>query len=315
MHLDTPILFLTYKRFETSKLVFESIKHAKPKKLYFVSNASKNNNLEEFEKILKVRSLINQIDWDCELITLFREEYLEVKQSITLSISWFFSLEEKGIILEDDCVPSLSFFPFCEELLNYYEYNNEVYSIGGCCFFEDLNLPDNEYRFSNHAYIWGWATWRRAWLKYDLNMYEWPNFKNTNSFKSIFKNILVRFYWIRIFNLVYTGQVKTWDYQWLYSIWLNKGISIIPNRNLISNVGFGLDSNFTHDNNSLEAKMKISDVKFPIKHLENRIINKIEQEFVEKYIYKISFGSVIKNWIYQMYIQIKSKNKIILKIK
>ncbi len=310
MQLDTPILFLTYKRFGTSELVFESIKRVKPKKLYFVSNAPKNNDLEEFEKILKVRSLINQIDWDCDVKTLFREEYLEVKQSITLSISWFFSLEEKGIILEDDCVPSLSFFTFCQELLNFYENNTEVYSIGGCCFFEDLNLPDNEYRFSKHAYIWGWATWRRAWLKYDLNMVEWPEFKNSNSFKSIFKNILVRYYWIRIFNLVYTSKINTWDYQWLYSIWLNDGITIIPNRNLISNVGFGLDSNFTHDNNSLEANMKVSEVRFPLNHFEGKIINKLEQEYVEKYIYRISIWSIIRNWAYEKYIDIKNKKNL-----
>jgi hypothetical protein len=310
LQLDTPILFLTYKRFGTSELVFESIKRVKPKKLYFVSNAPKNNDLEEFEKILKVRSLINQIDWDCDVKTLFREEYLEVKQSITLSISWFFSLEEKGIILEDDCVPSLSFFTFCQELLNFYENNTEVYSIGGCCFFEDLNLPDNEYRFSKHAYIWGWATWRRAWLKYDLNMVEWPEFKNSNSFKSIFKNILVRYYWIRIFNLVYTSKINTWDYQWLYSIWLNDGITIIPNRNLISNVGFGLDSNFTHDNNSLEANMKVSEVRFPLNHFEGKIINKLEQEYVEKYIYRISIWSIIRNWAYEKYIDIKNKKNL-----
>ena len=100
LQLNTPILFLTYKRFETSEKVFKSIKNAKPQKLYFVSNAPKSNEIEEIEKVLKVRSLVNLIDWECEVITLFRDIHLDVKESITSSIDWFFLKEEKGIILE-----------------------------------------------------------------------------------------------------------------------------------------------------------------------------------------------------------------------
>ena len=151
MQLNTPILFLTYKRFETSEKVFESIKNAKPKKLYFVSNAPKNNDNVELEKVLKVRSLVNEVNWDCDVVTLFRDEYLDVKESITFSIDWFFEHEEKGIILEDDCVPSRTFYPFCQELLDYYQNDENVFSIGGCCFLEDRNLLVNEYRFSRHT--------------------------------------------------------------------------------------------------------------------------------------------------------------------
>ena len=199
MQLETPILFLTYKRFETTEKVFESIKKAKPKKLYFVSNAPKNNDKIEIEKVLKVRSLIKLINWECEVITLFRDAHLEVKESIPFSIDWFFQHEEKGIILEDDCVPSQTFYHFCQELLEYYENDESVYSIGGCCFLDDKNLLDNEYRFSKHTYIWGWATWKRAWLKYDLKMKSWPEFKKSKEFKSKFKNFIVRYYWTNIF--------------------------------------------------------------------------------------------------------------------
>ena len=303
MNLDTPILFLTYKRFDTAKLVFDSIKYARPSKLYFASNAPKNNDFDDFNKISKVRSLVDQIDWDCEVITLFREEHLDVKQSITSSIDWFFTFEEKGIILEDDCVPSKSFYMFCQKLLNHYENDKEVYSIGGCRFLEDLNLPENEYRFSKHAYIWGWATWRRAWENYDIKMCQWPNFKNSKSFKSIFRNNIIRYYWISIFNSVYSGRINTWDYQWVYSLWLNNGITIIPNRNLVTNIGFGNDSNFTNDINSFEANMKSSEIKFPLIHNNNKILDKNDQNYVEKYIYKITFWTVLKNIIYEFYIK------------
>ncbi len=301
MQLNTPILFLTYKRFETSIQVFESIKKAKPKKLYFASNAPKNNDTFEIEKVVKVRSLVDLIDWDCEIITLFRDVHLDVKESITFTIDWFFSMEEKGIILEDDCVPSETFYYYCQELLDYYENDQTVFSIGGCCFLEDESLQENEYRFSKHTYIWGWATWKRAWLNYDLKMEEWPKFKNSKDFKSIFKNYLIRYYWVNIFNLVYENKIRTWDYQWVYSVWLNNGLSIMPNRNLVSNIGFGIDSNFTHDKTSIEANLKSFDFKLPLSHLDNKVLNYNEQKFVEKYIYKITLMSYFINFVYKIY--------------
>ena len=309
MQFNTPILFLTYKRFDTAKKVFESIKNIQPKKLYFVSNAPKNNDDCEIDKVLMVRDLIKQINWDCELITLFRDSHLDVKESITFSIDWFFSLEDKGIILEDDCVATQSFYYFCQELLEYYKNDDKVFSIAGCCFLEDSSLIENEYRFSNHTYIWGWATWKRAWSKYDINMLKWPDFKKSKNFKSLFNNFLIRFYWTDIFNKVYKKKIKTWDYQWVYTVWLNKGISIIPNRNLVTNIGFGIDSNFTHDTSSLEANMDISDIKFPLSHNGKEILNKVERSFVEKKIYKITIFFLIKTFSYNIYYCLSNKFK------
>ncbi len=311
MQLNTPILFLTYKRFETSEKVFESIKNARPKKLYFVSNAPKKNDIVELEKVQKVRSLVKEVNWDCDVVTLFRDEYLDVKESITFSIDWFFEHEDKGIILEDDCVPSQTFYPFCQELLDYYQNDESVFSIGGCCFLEDKNLLDNEYRFSRHTYIWGWATWKRAWLKYDVKMTNWPVFKKSKDYKNIFKNFVIRSYWTNIFNMVYENKFKTWDYQWLYTIWLNNGISIIPNRNLISNIGFGIESNFANDRNSLDANLKTSDINLPLKHINEIIFNNSEQKYVEKKIYKITFQKYLINSFYKKYVKFKNIFKIL----
>tara|TARA_X000000950_G_scaffold45778_1_gene52125 strand:- start:14644 stop:15573 length:930 start_codon:yes stop_codon:yes gene_type:complete len=305
LQLTTPILFLTYKRIDTSLRVFESIKKAKPKKLYFVSNAPSSDNSEELIKISKVRSLVDSIDWDCKVITLFRETHLEVKESISSSIDWFFTMEEKGIILEDDCVPSQTFYSFCQELLNYYEDDNQVFSICGSCHYTDSNLPINGYSFSNHTYIWGWATWKRAWLKYDINMKDWPKFKRSQSYKSKFRNRIIRYYWTNIFNKVYDNHIKTWDYQWLYSTWFNNGLSIIPNVNLVSNVGFGNDSIFTHDKNSIDSEMKVSNFDLPLKHEKKKNKNLIEQKFVEKFVYKITLKSIVIDYLYNFYSSFK----------
>ncbi len=302
--INTPVLFLTYKRFETSEKVFNSIKKAQPRKLYFVSNAPKTFDEEEITKVSKVRSLIHQIDWKCEVVTLFREVYLDVQESISNSIDWFFTQEEMGIILEDDCVPSQSFYEFCEEMLKYYKYDERVYSVGGCCFLEDPIHSENEYMFSNHTYIWGWATWRRAWLQYDLHMTEWPEYKKSKEFKSLFTNYLVRYYWSDLFDKVYLKELKTWDYQWLYSIWKNKGYSIIPNRNLVTNIGFGIDSNFTHDQSSIEANIKSKEILPPFTYQSNTNFNVEEQKFVEKYVYKINTLNVLVNLLYKLFVKI-----------
>ncbi len=309
MKFNTPILFLTYKRYDTAKKVFESIKNIRPSKLYFVSNAPKNEDVIEIGKVLNVRSLVSLINWDCEVITLFRDVHLEVKESITFSIDWFFSFEDRGIILEDDCVASESFYFFCQELLEYYKNDTKIFSIGGCCFFENQSTLEDEYCFSNHTYIWGWATWKRAWLKYDVKMMKWPEFKKSKNFKTLFSNFMIRFYWINILNKVYNNQIKTWDYQWVYTVWLNNGLSILPNRNLVRNIGFGIDSNFTHDKKSIESNMNVSDIKFPLRHNNKILLNSIERKFVERYIYKITISSFARTVFYNTFSYLRKKIK------
>jgi hypothetical protein len=307
----TPILFLTYKRYETAKKVFDEIKKIKPDKLYFASNSPNINIVDDYQKVLNVRSLINEINWDCEVKTLFREEHLTVKDSISSSIDWFFENEESGIILEDDCLPSESFFKFCHELLYLYKDDFNVMSIGGT----SLTLFETKYSyyFSRRVHIWGWATWRRAWNKYDKNIQDWPLVLQDK--KSFFHEIplIERKFWREIFDLVYYNKLITWDYQWEYKVRQNKSFSIIPCKNLIKNIGFSPEAHFTKDINSIESKLKYFELDFPLVHPEKYYSNKKAEKFTVRSVVKISHiknlinSSIILKKIYLLIIKFINK--------
>lgn len=299
--LSTPVLFLTYKRFETTVQVFEAIRRARPKHLYFASNAPDPRKPDDHEKVARVRALLDTVDWDCTIHRLFRDEHLPVKISIPTAIDWFFEQEEEGIILEDDCLPSPDFFRFVEELLPYYRTKENVMCIGGSNFHDDQSLHRESYYFSRLVNIWGWATWRRAWEKYDVNMSKWPAYRNTNWIGRIFTGIIKRKYWKRIFDMVYNGAIATWDYQWVFSVWDNNGYCIIPARNLISNIGFGADATFTKNVENADANRPHELLQFPLTHPVSVKQDLAADEYVSSAIYKINFRTVFLDQTYALY--------------
>ena len=303
---ETPILFLTYRRYETAKKVFEEIKKIKPSKLYFASNAPNINIIDDYQRVLNVRSLVKEINWDCEVKTLFREEHLSVKDSIPSSIDWFFENEESGIILEDDCLPSVSFFKFCHELLHLYKDDFNVMSIGGTSL--TLFETNFSYYFSRRVHIWGWATWRRAWNKYDKKIQDWPLvIQDKNSFLQQIPSI-ERYFWRKTFDLVYHNKLITWDYQWEYKVRQCESFSIIPSKNLIKNIGFSPEAQFTKDVNSFESKLKCYELDFPLIHPKKYYINKKAEQFTVRSVLKIShIKNLINNYIFleKVYLFIK----------
>jgi hypothetical protein len=256
--MKTPILFLTYKRFYTAEVVFNAIRKAQPAKLYFASNAPNLVHGHEISKVAKVRSLIDRVDWPCEVKIRFLEEHLPVKQSVSSSLDWFFEHEEQGIILEDDCLPHPDFFPFSETLLNQYATNDRVWVITGNNFQNGIQRGYGSYYFSRYNHVWGWASWRRAWQHYDGDLSFWPNWKRTEAWISEFSDRVERRYWEKIFDRMYTQQIDTWDYPWSASVWYHGGLTATPNVNLVSNIGFGLDSTHTASADSPLAGMVTS---------------------------------------------------------
>ena len=166
---ETPVLFLIFNREDTTQKVFNVLRRQKPKYLYVAADGPRKNKEGEAEKCRRTRDIINQVDWDCELKTLFREENRGCKMAVSSAISWFFEQVEQGIILEDDCLPHPSFFPFCEELLIRYKDDDRIGHIGGNCFLPGLIEDGLSYDFCSISHIWGWASWRRVWKNYDVN--------------------------------------------------------------------------------------------------------------------------------------------------
>ena len=265
--LNTPVLFLVFNRLDTTKLVFQAIRTAKPPKLYIAADGARENKEGETEKVKAVREFIlHNINWECEVKTLFRNENLGCKYAVSEAVDWFFNNEEMGIILEDDCLPSQSFFWFCEELLVKYKDDMRVWHISGDNFQSGLIRGDGDYYFSKYNHIWGWATWSNRWDYYDVEMKSFSRFNKEGLIKSIFYKNDTKKYWSAIFTRVSQGKIDTWDYQWTYTALCNNGLSITPNKNLISNIGFGPEATHTFDLGSPQSVLESEEVSFPLKH-------------------------------------------------
>lgn len=278
--LNTPILFLIFNRLSTTKEVLRSINDVKPSKLYIASDGPRHNKKGESKKVDLVREyILSNINWECEVKTLFRKENLGCKYAVSSAITWFFENEEQGIILEDDCLPTQSFFWYCEELLNKYKYDTRIWHISGSNFQKIDTLNDLSYYFSKYVHIWGWACWADRWAKYDVEMKSYKHSEFAETFKNIVSDPSESLFWSNIFYKVSKGKIDTWDYQWVYTSWKNNGLSIEPNVNLVSNIGFGEESTHTRDMDSELANMNVLDLIFPLNH-PNSIERNIEADLV-----------------------------------
>ena len=273
MLFETPILFIIFNRPDPSAKVFEKIKAVKPKFLYVAADGPREGNDNDKVKCEKVRKyVLDNIDWDCEIKTLFQEKNLGCGKGVSTAITWFFKNEEEGIVLEDDCVPSLSFFTFCSTLLEKYRHNDNIYVIGGSNF-QKGKRGKASYYFSAHGHMWGCASWRRAWEKYNLSMEAYDYQEFNKCLKKYFSTKKEREYWLKIFDMMKKNLNDTWDYQWIFTQWLNNAINIIPNVNMIENIGFNEDGTHTTwaiPGTSDRASYNIAEIVHPNKIKINR---------------------------------------------
>ena len=254
MSFSTPVVLLTFNRPKLTNILFEKIALVQPQKLLVVADGPRST--EEAKKCEECRAVIEKIDWKCEILTNFSEVNLGCKKRISSGLDWVFSEVEEAIILEDDCIPTPSFFNFCQTLLEYYRHDERIMLISGDNFVE--NNSKFSYRFSKYNHIWGWASWRRAWKYYDVEMKSWPAYKEGNFISSVCEDPVEQRYWTDIFDRVFAGSIDTWDYQWTYACWSQNGLSILPNLNLVSNIGFGI--NATHIINPVLENLPVNDI-------------------------------------------------------
>ena len=264
--LKTAVLFLIFNRPDTTRQVFEAIRQAKPPRLYVAADGPREGKLGEVERVEEVRTIATAVDWPCEVKTLFRDKNLGCKEGVSSAITWFFEQEEQGIIIEDDCLPHLDFFSFCESLLVRYARDDKVSVITGNNFQDGKWHGDSSYYFSKFTHCWGWATWRRSWKYYQGEIYFWPFWKKSNDWLKYISCKIERKYWKNIFDKVYLNQIDSWAYPWIASVWYNNGLTATPNVNLVSNIGFGSNSTHTKDKNSKLANIptkELGTLKYP----------------------------------------------------
>lgn len=284
--LNTPVLFIVFNRMDTTKKVFKSIKDAQPKRLFISSDGARTEVDGEKDKVGLIRSyLLENIDWDCQVETLFQEENKGCKYAVSEAIDWFFSNVEKGIILEDDCLPHASFFNYCEVLLNRFENDLRIWHIAGNNFISPWERnADYSYYFSYYGSIWGWATWKDRWEKYSVDMEHYHEIKEKDYFWDVFGNREEAEFRVKNFEEIKQG-LDTWDFQWAYIRFINSGLSIVPKKNLVKNLGFGSDATHTFSSNDARADMDIFDLELPLRNPPFIIRDKIsDDKFFNKYI-------------------------------
>ncbi|MCC5606699.1 FkbM family methyltransferase [Nostoc sp. CHAB 5834] len=281
--LTTPVGFFIFNRPETTARVFEAIRQAKPLKLLVVADGARADKLGEAEKCAATRAIINQVDWECEVLTNYSDVNLGCRKRISSGLDWIFEQVEEAIILEDDCLPHPTFFRYCQELLEKYRDDQQIMMISGDNFQFGSNRTEYSYYFSRYGHCWGWASWRRAWTKYDDSMQLWTELRDNNWLNEVLQNEQAVAYWSKIFQAVNNG-FNTWDYIWQYTLWINNALTILPNINLVSNIGFGSGTHTTTDNNKL-ANMTVEAVNFPLKHPLFVIRNTQADNFTEETIF------------------------------
>jgi hypothetical protein len=292
-----PIAFIIFNRPEVTLRTFSEIARIKPKKLLLIGDGPRKGVPGEDKRVLETRAIISKVDWNCEVITNYSEENLGCKRRVASGLDWVYSLVNEAIILEDDCLPNHSFFIFCQEMLEKYRSHPEVGMISGVNFQKGERRGDGDYYFSKYMHIWGWATWSDRWKNsYDVDMRAWPSFRKSKDFLEITKSASNRRYWATIFEKVYRGKIDTWDYQWLFANWLHKRFSIIPNSNLISNIGFGEGATHTKIESQL-SNLPVQDLVFPLTHPNLIKVDVSADLFIEKNYFSMSVFNLLKKVI------------------
>jgi hypothetical protein len=305
--LNTAVLFLVFNRLDTTKQVFEAIREAKPPRLYIAADGARESKEGEDKKVKEVREyIVSNIDWKCEVKTLFREQNYGCKTAISGAIDWFFENEEMGIIIEDDCLPSQSFFWFCETLLNRYKDDIRISMVAGTSYLFNEILSKEDYFFSKYISIWGWATWKRAWSKYDVEMSDWSEImKNKLHNEMLYLDKPTKECFLEHFEKSFNKEYDVWGYQWVYRCLVENGYCITPYKNLISNLGIegrsgdSTNSPFINMKN-LEVNIGSSIPKFQHSYEVDKILfynvfNRFEKyTFIKKVLKKLNLLNFAK---------------------
>jgi hypothetical protein len=238
--ITAPVLFIIFSTVETTRKVFEAIRAARPQRLFVFSDGPRPKVAGEREKCLAAQQIATRVDWPCELKTLFLEENLGPRKGVARGIEWFFENVDEGMILEHDCLPAMSFFSFCQEMLERYRDDERVMHVCGGNYQHGAQRGRASYYFSRYPQIWGWATWKRAWKHYDVDMKAYGRFLEDFRLDSLFRLPAERKFWKRAFADTISRKIATvWDFQWVFAVLSQNGLAVTPNRNLVSNIGFG----------------------------------------------------------------------------
>lgn len=269
---QVPVLLLVFNRPDKTRAVFELIREVKPARLFVAADGPRPARPQDAARCEETRKVIESVDWPCTVETLFHDRNLGCKRGVESGISWFFSKVDEGIILEDDCAPTSSFFGFCAELLERYRHTDEVGMIGGTNGLGEWKSDRQSYHFSHSYSIWGWASWRRAWDRYDPTMSKWADPVVRASIQQMLGDEQFRVCKQRLDD-VYAGRIDTWDWAWVLALWADRALTAVPSVNLIRNIGFDGEATHTRNEWSEDANQRTHELTLPLTHPGSMIVD------------------------------------------
>lgn len=286
----TPVIFIFFNRPQTMVHVLEQIRKAKPDKLYLVADGPRNE--EEKRRTEECRRIAKEmVDWECQVVQVYAEKNMGCRDRVVSGISYVLQREEKAVILEDDCVPNISFFRFMDDILERYKDNEAIFSASGRNHFGKYDEKKYDYHFTHHGSIWGWGTWARSWQLYDINMTHWPEIRDKNG--GHIREWMRWRTWIcrkKLYEDIYRGKIDTWDYQMNFSLQYHRKICITSSVNLVQNIGNGNDATHTVGKNRL-FNVPVYELNIPLRHPEKVAVNRgYDKAYSRKIIEKGFWG-------------------------
>jgi len=252
---SVPVLLIGFNRPLFTQRVLSILRQVKPSRLYVACDGPRPDHAADAERCVQVRRACQQqpeglIDWNCEIAYRLNDTNQGCRATVVGALDWLFAHEHEAIILEDDILPDLSFFPYCKILLAHYRDDTRIGCISANNHQRIPPLDGSSYRFSIYSHGWGWATWRRAWSCYDRDLSGWPEFRDAGWLKQLGHAQFVQT-WSRWLDALATGpNDSVWDMIWQFSCWQQGFLTILPAVELIENIGFGIDATHTLDQQS-----------------------------------------------------------------
>jgi hypothetical protein len=296
--LTTPIVFIIFNRPEVTRRVFDRIRAARPQQLFIIADAPRLDRPDDRVKCAQVREIVEEIDWDCQVFRNYADVNLGCGLRPASGLDWVFQQVETAIILEDDCLPDPAFFRFCQELLERYREEEKIVHISGNNFQFGRQRGHGSYFYSRYTHHWGWATWRRAWQHFDYHLTEWPRLRDTDWLNDLLDTPAAVNYWRQIFDEVYRGdKLHIWDYQWTFACWQQNGLCILPQVDLVSNIGFDRDGTHTLRSNQF-ANLPIGKLTFPLIHPESIDRDRPADIFIQSSKFNLDVWARLKRKLY-----------------
>lgn len=294
--VDVPVLILGFNRPDRVSQLIERLRVVQPRRIFFAVDGPRESRQGDQELVAQTRNLASKFDWGCEVHTLFQEVNLGCARGVTTGIDWFFSHVSEGIILEDDVLPDPSFFPFCSELLDKYRDNPKVWCISGSNRLPSSHHSDTySYRFSSIPQVWGWATWRDRWEKYSLDINGWRSrgLSNYELLKTVSFSPSAFAFWSANFDLMARMAVDTWDIQLVNAAMRNKAWAVIPNVNLVENIGWGESA--THTQQEPKSLQAVGTMSFPLRHPQVVVDSKSDRQ-MNRVVYEATPIGLLKQF-------------------